>query len=69
VAPARRGRRSFADRLALALELLADPAFDSLITGECAFADLPEVLPRLASGELPGLCHRVRYPDDRTEES
>ncbi|MFC4586992.1 zinc-dependent alcohol dehydrogenase [Sphaerisporangium corydalis] len=61
VSPARRGRRTFADRLALALRLLADPAFDALVTGECAFADLPEVLPRLAAGELPGLCHRVVY--------
>jgi threonine dehydrogenase-like Zn-dependent dehydrogenase len=61
VAPARRGRRSPADRLALALDLLADPVFDALITGECAFAELPDVLPRLACGELPGLCHRVRY--------
>ncbi|MES4902029.1 MULTISPECIES: zinc-binding alcohol dehydrogenase [unclassified Streptomyces] len=61
VSPARGSRRTFADRLALALELLADPAFDALVTGECAFEELPEVLPRLASGELPGLCHRVRY--------
>jgi threonine dehydrogenase-like Zn-dependent dehydrogenase len=64
IAPARRDRRRSADRLALALDLLADPVLDALITGECAFADLPAVLPRLARGELPGLCHRVRYPDD-----
>ncbi|QHC22479.1 zinc-dependent alcohol dehydrogenase [Streptomyces sp. GS7] len=62
VAPARRARRTFADRLALALDLLADPAFDALITGESAFEELPSVLPRLASGELPALCHRIRYP-------
>ncbi|HEU5111495.1 MAG TPA: zinc-binding alcohol dehydrogenase [Micromonosporaceae bacterium] len=55
-------RRGFADRLALALELLADPAFDALITGESAFEELPAVLPRLAAGDLPALCHRVRYP-------
>ncbi|GAA2337256.1 zinc-binding alcohol dehydrogenase [Streptomyces cuspidosporus] len=61
VSPARGPRRTFADRLALALELLADPTFDALVTGECAFEELPAVLPRLASGELPGLCHRVRY--------
>jgi threonine dehydrogenase-like Zn-dependent dehydrogenase len=63
VSPARRGRRSTADRLALALELLADPAFDALITGECRFAELPAVMPRLAGGALPAICHRVRYPD------
>ncbi|MER7156861.1 dehydrogenase, partial [Streptomyces lydicus] len=61
VSPARRARRSYADRLALALELLADPAFDALVTGESAFEDLPSVLPRLASGDLPALCHRIRY--------
>jgi threonine dehydrogenase-like Zn-dependent dehydrogenase len=61
MSPARRGRRDYADRLGLALELLADPAYDALITGESRFEDLPEVLPRLASGELPALCHRVVY--------
>ena len=61
VAPARRGRRAHADRLALAMELLADPAYDVLITGDCRFDELPAVLPRLASGELPALCHRVAY--------
>jgi threonine dehydrogenase-like Zn-dependent dehydrogenase len=61
IAPARRGRRSHADRRAIALDLLADPAFDALITGACHFDDLPDVLPRLASGALPGLCHLVSY--------
>ncbi|WP_433854823.1 zinc-dependent alcohol dehydrogenase [Streptomyces kronopolitis] len=61
VSPARRARRTFADRLAIALDLLADPAFDALITGESAFEDLPRVMPRLASGDLPALCHRIRY--------
>lgn len=64
VAAARRSRRTHADRLALALELLADPVFDILITGECAFEDLPSVMPKLASGELPALCHRVVYPEE-----
>lgn len=61
VSPARRSSRTYADRLALALDLLADPALDALVTGECAFEELPDVLPRLASGEIPALCHRVRY--------
>ncbi|MEG8278122.1 zinc-dependent alcohol dehydrogenase [Streptomyces sp. AHA2] len=60
VSPARPGR-TYADRLALALDLLADPALDALVTGESAFEDLPDVLPRLASGEIPALCHRIRY--------
>ncbi|AXE89968.1 zinc-binding alcohol dehydrogenase [Streptomyces sp. Go-475] len=62
VSPARPGR-SYADRLALALDLLADPALDALVTGESAFGDLPDVLPKLASGEIPALCHRVRYDE------
>lgn len=61
VAPARRSRRTYADRLALSLQLLAEPAFDALVTGESAFEELPTVLPRIAAGELPGLCHRVLY--------
>jgi threonine dehydrogenase-like Zn-dependent dehydrogenase len=60
VSPAR-ASRTYADRLALALDLLADPALDALVTGESAFEDLPEVLPKLASGEIPALCHRVHY--------
>src|SRR5690349_16421286 len=34
ISPARSGRRTPADRLALALDLLRDPAFDALVTGE-----------------------------------
>ena len=40
VAAARRGRRTTADRLALALELLRDDAFDCLLTGESSFDDV-----------------------------
>ncbi|MER6457206.1 dehydrogenase [Streptomyces sp900105245] len=63
VSPAARAGRSYADRMALALDLLADPALDALVTGESAFDDLPDVMPRLASGEIPALCHRVRYAE------
>ncbi|TBL27055.1 zinc-binding alcohol dehydrogenase [Verrucosispora sp. SN26_14.1] len=61
VAPARRGSRSYADRMALALDLLADPAFDALITGRSPFAELPDVLHRLSEGSLPALCHLITY--------
>jgi threonine dehydrogenase-like Zn-dependent dehydrogenase len=54
-------RRTYADRLALALDLLRDPAFDALITGHCRFGELPEIMPRLADGTLPALCHRIDY--------
>ncbi|MGW0705322.1 zinc-dependent alcohol dehydrogenase [Streptomyces sp. NPDC002643] len=64
VSPAARPGRTYADRMALALELLADARFDALITGECAFEELPQVMPRLTNGELPGLCYRVRYDSE-----
>jgi threonine dehydrogenase-like Zn-dependent dehydrogenase len=61
VSPARRASRTFADRLALALDLLHDPAFDALITGASPFEELPDVLGRLAAGSLPALCHLITY--------
>jgi NADPH:quinone reductase-like Zn-dependent oxidoreductase len=61
VAPARRSVRTPADRLALALDLLRDPAFDVLLTGRSSFAELPDTLARLAAGDLPGLCQLVAY--------
>jgi threonine dehydrogenase-like Zn-dependent dehydrogenase len=61
VAPARRGSRTARDRLALALDLLRDDAFDALLTGSSAFDDLPAVMARLADGRLPALCHTISY--------
>ena len=59
IAPAR--RRTYADRLALSLDLLRNPVFDALVTGRSPFAELPDVLPRLADGSLPALCHVIDY--------
>jgi len=61
VSPARRTGRTFADRLTLALELLHDPVFDTLITGTSRFEELPDVLVRLSGGTLPALCHLITY--------
>ncbi|WP_405463617.1 dehydrogenase [Streptomyces jietaisiensis] len=61
VSPRARSGRTYGDRLALALDLLADPAFDALISDDTPFEELPELLPRLASGASGGLCHRVTY--------
>ena len=61
LSPARASRRTAADRLALALELLRDPAFDVLLTGESHFDELPDVMARLAEGSLPALCHSITY--------
>jgi threonine dehydrogenase-like Zn-dependent dehydrogenase len=61
VATARRARWSRRRRLELALELLCDPVFDALITGESAFEDLPRTLARLAAAPDGALCHVVAY--------
>ncbi|QKV78007.1 zinc-binding alcohol dehydrogenase [Amycolatopsis sp. Hca4] len=53
--------RSYAQRLGVALDLLADPAFEALVSGECMFEELPSVLPRLATNELSASCLRVMY--------
>jgi threonine dehydrogenase-like Zn-dependent dehydrogenase len=59
IAPAMRGRRSNAERLALALELLADDRYDALLQGPTRFEDMPEAMPQiLAPG---GLCHVITY--------
>ena len=62
VAPARRARRSHRQRLALALDLLADPVFDRLITGQSPFEALPQVMARLAADPAGALCHVIGYP-------
>ena len=61
LSPARGARRTTADRLALALDLLRDPAFDALVTGESRFGELPDVMGRLAAGSLPAICHTITY--------
>ncbi len=61
VAAARRSRRTHAERLALALDLLDDPAFDVLLTGESRFGELPDLMPKLADGSVPALCHTITY--------
>ncbi len=61
VSPARRGRRTAGERMALALDLLQDNAFDALLTGSSSFEDLPEVMGQIADGSLPAVCHTVTY--------
>ena len=61
VSPARAGRRTAGERLALALELLRDPAFDVLLTGASRFEELPEVMAAMARGGVDGICHTITY--------
>ena len=60
--PSRQARWSRRRRLEQALTLLADDAFDALITGESQFAELPAVMARLAANPAGTLCHRIVYP-------
>jgi threonine dehydrogenase-like Zn-dependent dehydrogenase len=62
VALARRHRRTRAERLALALELLRDDAFDALLTGASPFAELPALMADLSTGSRSALCHAITYP-------
>ncbi|MEO3474484.1 zinc-binding alcohol dehydrogenase [Roseomonas sp. CAU 1739] len=64
VAPAMRGRRTHGERMALALSLLADARFDSLVGPATPFADLAGAMPRLLNpppGDAPPLCPLVTY--------
>lgn len=48
-------------RLAKALDLLADPRLDALITEDVAFADLPGALARILGDDPQGVATVVRY--------
>ena len=61
VAAPRRARRTHRERRMLAMDLLRDPVFDCLITGESRFEDLPATMARLAAEPGGALCHVVTY--------
>ena len=61
VALARRSRWSLQRRLALALDLAADPRLDVLVRSESPFESLPAMLSSIL-GRPGALCHLVRYP-------
>lgn len=62
VSPARADRKSYHDRLTLAISLLNDPVLHQLINEISAFADLPTTMARLSEPGGDTLCHRVHYP-------
>ena len=61
IAPSQRARWDSRRRMQLALSMLADPALDILVSGECALADLPSVMAQLAASAGDTLCHRIKY--------
>ncbi len=77
IAPSRRARRSYRQRMATALSLLKAPCLDALISGTSPFNALPEHMPQLtgtsanaaanaaanAGSTTQVLCHVVEYED------
>jgi hypothetical protein len=61
IAPSHRPRWNFRRRLAAALDLLADPALDALLSAPTALHDLPARLPDIF-GDSSGLCPVIKYP-------
>ncbi|ONG47285.1 dehydrogenase [Pseudoroseomonas deserti] len=65
VSPVMRHRRSYADRMALALSLLDSPALDALAGPVVPFDDLPvrmkDILGTPPSGQLAPLCPVITY--------
>lgn len=63
VAGPMRGRRSHAQRLQVALDLLQDDRLDALLDGPTAFEDLATAMPEIL-GAPGALCHVVLYTKD-----
>jgi threonine dehydrogenase-like Zn-dependent dehydrogenase len=61
IAESRRARRTYRDRMALALELLADERLDALLTHGAAFDDLPARMPDITDPDAGVLCFVVSY--------
>lgn len=61
IAPSMRGRRSHRDRLALALELLADERFDVLLGPPRHFSQLPTIMVELIENGDDVMCPLVAY--------
>lgn len=63
VSPARRAVMTHAQRLARAIDLLADPVFDKLIGEQVRFAELPAQAARLFGAPITPPATIVTYPD------
>ncbi len=61
LARAQRSRWDHRRRLALALDLLADPCFDALLAPAVPLARLPEIMAQLASRPSSIMCQLVSY--------
>ena len=62
--PDRQPRWTHRRRLELALQLLADPALDDLVSGTSQFVTLAEDMPEVLAASGDVLCHRVEYTSE-----
>lgn len=62
IATSRRARRTYRQRMALALELLADERLDALLTHRAPFEELPARMPDITDPGAGVLCFVVTYP-------
>ncbi len=60
IPPDRAPRWTYRRRLTKALDLLCDARLDALISGQTAFADLPDAYPGILADPAT-LCHRIAY--------
>ena len=69
IATAQRARWDRRRRLALALDLLADPRFDALLAPAAPFAQLPEVMAALAAQPSKVMCQVIKYRQTSLDEA
>ena len=67
IATAQRARWDRRRRLALALDLLADPRFDALLAPAAPFAQLPEMMAALAAQPSKVMCQVIKYDQACTD--
>ena len=63
VSPAKRATHGYGERMAEAMQLLADPRLDHLLEEPIAFNALPDALPDIFSSDSETLCQLIKYGD------
>ncbi|MEP3231508.1 MAG: zinc-binding alcohol dehydrogenase [Hyphomicrobiales bacterium] len=63
VSPAKRATHGYDERMAEAMQLLADPVLDHLLEEAIAFNALADALPEIFSSDSETLCQLIKYGD------
>ncbi len=61
ISPSMRGRKTYQDRMSLALSLLADERFDALLAPPQHFSKLPAIMAELIKGGSDIMCQLITY--------